>query len=79
MELVLYGVGAIGSLVTHYLIKAGNDVTVVAGSTAEVLKKEGLVIEHYLQGHKITVDRPNVKFSMVFKILPDTGRAERRL
>lgn len=42
MKILLYGVGAIGSLVTHYLIKAGNDVTVVARSTAEVLKKRVL-------------------------------------
>lgn len=42
MKILLYGVGAIGSLVTHYLIKAGNDVTVVARSTEEVLKKRVL-------------------------------------
>lgn len=60
MKILVYGVGAIGSLLTHFLIKAGNDVTVVARSTAEVLEKDGLVIEHYLQRHKVTVDRPAV-------------------
>lgn len=42
MKILVYGVGAIGSLLTHFLIKAGNDVTVVARSTAEVLKKKAL-------------------------------------
>lgn len=33
MKILVYGVGAIGSLMTHFLCMAGNDVTVVAGST----------------------------------------------
>ena len=77
MKILVYGVGAIGSLLTHFLIKAGNDVTVVARSTAEVLEKEGLVIEHYLQRHKVMVDRPVVvskasydeKYDIVFSVM----------
>ena len=77
MKILVYGVGAIGSLLTHFLIKAGNDVTVVARSTAEVLEKDGLVIEHYLQKHKVTVDRPLVvskasydeKYDIVFSVM----------
>ena len=44
MRLLVFGVGAIGSLMVHYLCKAGNDVTVVARSTYEELKENGLVI-----------------------------------
>lgn len=77
MKILVYGVGAIGSLLTHFLSKAGNDVTVVARSTAEVLEKEGLVIEHYLQRHKVTVDRPTVvskasydeKYDIMFSVM----------
>ena len=59
MKVLVYGVGAIGSLMTHYLCRAGNDVTVVARSTYEELKQNGLVIRHYLQ-RRTTVDHPRV-------------------
>ena len=59
MKILVYGVGAIGSLLTHYLCEAGNDVTIVARSTYDELKKNGLVIKHHLQ-KKTTVDHPNV-------------------
>ena len=49
MTILVFGAGAIGSLMAHYLCKAGNDVTVVARSTYEELSKNGLVIRHYLQ------------------------------
>ena len=39
MRVLVFGVGAIGSLMVHYLCKAGNDVTVVARSTYEELKQ----------------------------------------
>lgn len=55
MKILVFGVGAIGSLMVHYLCEAGNDVTVVARSTYEELNKNGLVIRHYLQ-KKTTVD-----------------------
>ena len=76
MKILVFGVGAIGSLMIHYLCKAGNDVTVVARSTYEDLKNNGLVMEHILQ-KKITVDHPNivreadctVKYDIVFSVM----------
>ena len=59
MKILVFGVGAIGSLMIHYLCEAGNDVTVVARSTYEDLKKNGLVIRHHLQ-KRTTVDYPKV-------------------
>ena len=59
MKVLVYGVGAIGSLMIHYLCKAGNDVTVIARSTYDELNKNGLVIRHHLQ-KKTTVDHPSV-------------------
>ena len=43
----------------HFLCKAGNDVTVIARSTYDELKNNGLVIRHHLQ-KKTTVDHPRV-------------------
>lgn len=76
MKILVFGVGAIGSLMIHYLCKAGNDVTVVARSTYDDLKNNGLVIEHVLQ-KKTTVDHPNivreadctVKYDIVFSVM----------
>ena len=59
MKILVFGVGAIGSLMTHFLCEAGNDVTVVARSTYEELNNKGLVIRHRLQ-RKTTVDHPRV-------------------
>ena len=59
MRILVYGVGAIGSLMVHYLCKAGNDVTIIARSTYDELKNNGLVIRHHLQ-KKTTVDHPRV-------------------
>ena len=39
MTILVFGAGAIGSLMAHYLCKAGNDVTVVARSTYEELRE----------------------------------------
>ncbi len=63
MTILVFGVGAIGSLMAHYLCKAGNDVTVVARSTYEELSKNGLVIRHYLQ-KKTTVDHPSRRWGI---------------
>jgi len=76
MKVLVYGVGAIGSLLIHYLCESGNDVTVVARSTYEELKEKGLVIEHYIQ-KKTTVDHPTIvkeadmteKYDIVFSVL----------
>lgn len=59
MKILVYGVGAIGSLLIHYLCRSGNDVTVVARSTYNELQRNGLVIRHYLQ-RKTTVDHPKI-------------------
>ncbi|MCR5094824.1 MAG: ketopantoate reductase family protein [Lachnospiraceae bacterium] len=59
MKILVFGVGAIGSLMTHFLCEAGNDVTVVARSTYEELNNNGLVIRHRLQ-RKTTVDHLRV-------------------
>ena len=55
MRILLYGVGALGSLMAHFLCKAGNDVTIVARSTYDELCKNGLIVEHYLK-RKTTID-----------------------
>lgn len=61
----------------HYLCKAGNDVTVVARSTYDELKNNGLVIVNALNKKKIAVDHPNVvreaditvKYDIVFSVM----------
>ena len=77
MKILVYGVGAIGALMIHYLCKAGNDVTVVARSTYDELKNNGLVIVNALNKKKIAVDHPNVvteadttvKYDIVFSVM----------
>lgn len=59
MKIVVFGSGALGSLMIHFLCKAGNDVTVVARSTADELRRNGLVVRHYLQ-QKTTIDHPTI-------------------
>lgn len=76
MKILVYGVGAIGSLLVHFLCRAGNDVTVVARSTYDQLKDNGLVLVHRIQ-KKTTVDYPNVvrkadlneKYDIVFSVM----------
>ncbi|MCR5544409.1 MAG: ketopantoate reductase family protein [Eubacterium sp.] len=76
MKVLVYGVGAIGSLLTHFLCKAGNDVTVVARSTYDELQNKGLVVVHHYQ-HKTTIDHPKVlreappgeKYDIVFSVM----------
>lgn len=76
MKILLYGVGALGSLLAHFLCKAGNDVTVVARSTYDELKKNGIVVVHHYM-HKTTVDHPNVvreapldeRYDIVFSVM----------
>ncbi len=59
MKLLVYGAGVLGSHLAHVLHRAGHDVTILAhGQRLEVLKNNGLKIQHYLQ-RKITVD--NIK------------------
>lgn len=76
MKILVYGTGAIGSLMIHYLCKAGNDVTVVARKNYEPLRQNGLTIRHYFQ-RKTTTDHPNVvrqaaegeNFDIVFSVM----------
>ena len=49
MKILVFGAGAIGSLMIHALCRAGNDVTVVARSTYDDLRRRGVVIYHYFQ------------------------------
>lgn len=76
MNILVYGTGAIGSLMIHYLVKSGNDVTVVAGKSYDFIKRNGIVIYHYLQ-KKTTTDKVNVvqapdfsvKYDAVFSVM----------
>lgn len=76
MNILVYGAGAIGSLMIHFLVKSGNKVTVAAGRTYDTLCENGIVIKHYLQ-KKITTDRVkvvknpdnNVRYDAVFSVM----------
>ncbi|QKE72953.1 ketopantoate reductase family protein [Arthrobacter citreus] len=60
MKILIYGAGVLGSYLAHALVRAGNDVTVLArGRRYEQLKKDGIVIRHHFQ-RKNTVDQVNV-------------------
>lgn len=57
MKILVYGAGVLGSYLAHVLHRGGNDVTLLArGKRLEKLRKNGLVIRHYLQFHT-TVDQ----------------------
>lgn len=76
MNILVYGAGAIGSLMVHYLCKAESHVSFVARSTYDELFSQGLVIRHALQ-KRTTVDRPeiirtadeNQKYDIVFSVM----------
>ncbi|PEJ60151.1 2-dehydropantoate 2-reductase [Bacillus sp. AFS002410] len=60
MKILIYGAGVLGSYLAHTLVRAGNEVTVLArGRRYEQLKKDGIVIRHHFQ-RKNTVDQVNV-------------------
>ena len=60
MRVLVLGPGVLGSYLAHSLLKAGNDVTILArGKRYEQISDNGLVIKHYFQ-KKTTVDRINV-------------------
>ncbi|PEL07588.1 ketopantoate reductase family protein [Bacillus sp. AFS017336] len=60
MKILIYGAGVLGSYLAHALVRAGNEVTVLArGRRYEQLKKDGIVIRHHFQ-RKNTVDSVNV-------------------
>lgn len=48
MRVLVLGVGVLGSYLAHSLLKAGNDVTILARvKRYEQLSDNGLVIKHY--------------------------------
>ena len=56
MRVLVLGAGVLGSYLAHSLIKAGNDVTMLArGKRYEQLNDKNLVIKHYFQ-KRTTVD-----------------------
>ena len=61
MRILLYGVGALGSLMAHFLCKAGNDVTIVARSTYDELCKNGLIVEHICHGKHKTWKKRSIR------------------
>ncbi len=64
MKILVYGAGVLGGALAHVLIKAGNEVTILArGRRAEQLEQDGLVIRHYVQ-KRTTIDRPAVVRSL---------------
>lgn len=57
---MVYGAGVLGSYLAHVLSGADRQVTLLArGSRAETLRRDGLVIRHYLQ-RETTVDHPQI-------------------
>ncbi len=77
MNILIYGAGVLGSYLAHVLVRAGNDVTILArGKRLEELKNDGLVIRHYLQ-RKTTVDkvkvistlRPDEVYDLIFVVM----------
>lgn len=64
MRTVVFGAGALGCYLAHVLVKAGNDVTVVArGAWGQTLARDGLRIHHVVQRHT-THDHPRVVGSL---------------
>lgn len=74
MKVLVYGVGVIGSLMVHELMKAGNDVTVIArGSWKEELKNHGLHItinkKEYMDHPKVLSEYDHQKYDVAFSIM----------
>jgi 2-dehydropantoate 2-reductase len=77
MKILVYGAGVLGSTLAHVLIRAGNDVTLLArGSRLADLREKGLVIRHYVQMNTTTdyptlVDRldPADEYNLCFVIV----------
>ncbi len=60
MKILIYGAGVIGCELAHMLIKAGNEVTLLArGEWKKILEERGLVIRHAVQLYT-TKDYPAV-------------------
>ncbi|MCR4871287.1 MAG: hypothetical protein K5859_08330 [Atopobiaceae bacterium] len=60
MKTVVFGAGSLGCYLAHALVKAGNDVTVVArGAWGETIAKNGITVRHVLQ-RRTTCDHVRV-------------------
>ena len=60
MRTIVFGAGALGCYLAHALVKASNDVCVVArGAWGQALARDGLRIHHVVQ-LRSTCDRPQV-------------------
>ena len=60
MKILVYGAGVIGSYLAHGLMRAGNEVTLLArGQRRHELEQNGLAIRHYVQ-RKTTLDHPRI-------------------
>jgi 2-dehydropantoate 2-reductase len=56
-KILIYGAGVLGCYLAHRLIRAGNDLTLLArGDWKRTIDEHGLVVRHYVQ-MKTTVDR----------------------
>ena len=57
MRILVYGAGVLGGVLAHALLRAGNDVTILArGDWKKNIDQNGLVIRHWVQ-RRTTVDR----------------------
>ena len=64
MRAIVFGAGALGCYLAHALVKAGNDVCVVArGAWGQTLACDGLRIHHVVQ-LRTTCDHPQVVGSL---------------
>lgn len=77
MDVLVVGIGVIGSYLAHAACDAGNAVTVVArGRWGDTIRDRGLVIHHHVQ-HKTTIDHPYVvdgipqgeRFDVAFSVM----------
>ena len=60
MKVLVYGAGVLGSYLAHVLVRAGNDVTMLArGNRYKELAQNGLVVRHAVQ-LKTTEDKVNL-------------------
>lgn len=84
MRILIYGAGVIGCELAHVLIRAGQDVTLLArGTWKDTLHDKGLCIRHYAQ-MRTTIDHPRVigslnkedEYDIIFVTLQDCNIAE---
>ena len=77
MRVLVYGAGVIGCELAHMLVRAGNDVVLLArGAWRETIEANGLVIRHYAQlrttvDHVATIDGllPDDEYDLIFVVM----------